>query len=63
MLQAIGIQSEKVYAEGTQADIHRTLHAIFPSYKSQKVQGKEIDKETLIKPLYPEPIRIERLEE
>ena len=60
---AYGSNSKKIYAKGTEADIHRELNSCYPSYQTveNRQQGKH--KETLVDPIYPVIICIKKVDD
>lgn len=60
----IGTSSQKVYAEGTETEVHRKLNAEFPSYKKQKPKKVwMVGKDIVVDPILPELMKIIKVDD
>lgn len=63
MYQVIGMDSKKVYAQGSRADCSRLLNQEYPYITSGKSRGKWGRGDIVTdKPIFNEPLRIVRLD-
>lgn len=59
MYQCIGMRTEKIYASGTESEMHRCLHEKYPSYRKKKPKKVwMVGKDIVVDPVLPELMKI-----
>ena len=59
MIRVVGLETGKLYAQGTEEDCFRRLHDKFPTFKDDP-DGSI--RQVMVDPIYPEALKVEGVE-